>query len=263
MRSDQDLTSRMMTTDRFPIRYLFIPKNGCTYIKNLLWTLQHDSVHSNPKRIHEYDGKMPRASTFALTTEDLALEEHAFAVVRNPVDRFYSLYTDKVVGAGHKMYVPLRKILLDKYGLNASPVTVDDHTRNCEVLIDWLAQNLENEIDHPKEAHWTPQIYRQNVLKEMDLKLLLVEDLTNHLKCLLRDIVPNLEDILIQLEENASKKSYSRSEVITTPLRKKINRVFGKDRRLFQETRMAWSGKNYCENSDIPRSRNILAKVNG
>ena len=252
---DLNFTNRMFTTNTVPLRYLVIPKCGCTFIKNLLWRLEHGDNYANQLRVHDSDEDFLRAGQLGLTSDDIRREVHAFTVVRNPVDRFYSLYTDKVVGKGYLKYVPLRATLAEKYGLNTNAVTADEHSANCDILIDWLTRNLEDEVDLPKEAHWTPQTYRWNLMRRMDLKLLLLSDLNTQLTALAGDIIPILPNLLQELESNKSKKPVSKGDVITRELRKKINKAYGSDRKLFQKTRDAWSKLDVeaTKNAQVPR----------
>ncbi|WP_299751762.1 sulfotransferase family 2 domain-containing protein [uncultured Tateyamaria sp.] len=253
----EKFTQRLITIRSHPIRYLFIPKCGCTYVKNLIWKLHTGSQFQNPLRIHVVDKDLPRASDFGLTSAHIRNEDYAFTVLRNPVDRFYSLYTDKVVGPGHKMYVPLRSILADKYGLDVSASSLTAHTKNCSILIEWIAENLQSEKDIAKEAHWTPQAYRKNLMWQFDLKLLLVKDLERQLSILLEPIIPNIEDMLKNLERNQSSKDFRREEVVTPKLRKRINEVFSDDRKLFGQVRDQWKAKPHMSSREIPRYREI------
>lgn len=234
-------TNRLFTTRKVPLRYLVIPKCGCTFIKNLLWRLEHGADHAVPLRVHDDDGQFLRADALGLTAQDIRAEAHAFTVLRNPVDRFFSLYTDKVIGPGWQKYVPLRKVLTG-YGLDPDAADLAAHQSNCDIMIDWLARNLKDEVDLPKEAHWTPQAYRKGLMEAFDLKLLLLNDVAAQLTCLARDIVPDIGDTLKGLEANRSPKPVSKGDVLTPELRKKINAVYAADRRLFMAAKRAWDG---------------------
>ncbi|MEP3636152.1 MAG: sulfotransferase family 2 domain-containing protein [Paracoccaceae bacterium] len=256
---NENISQSLFAIRRFPVRYLVIPKCACTYIKNVLWRLEEGENYKNPIRIHSADSQMLRASDLGITVKDVLEEEFAFAVLRNPVDRFYSLYADKVVGQGHKLYVPLRTVLATKYGLDVTTDTAEGHTRNCEILLEWLASNLKSEIDLTKDAHWTPQVYRKNILKGMNLKVLLVNDLDRQLSVLLSPLVPGIDQILTNLERNTSKKQFSRREVIVPSLRKKINTVFAQDRELFQRSRDLWKQHDGNTHTSIPRALDVLS----
>ncbi|QEE37555.1 sulfotransferase family protein (plasmid) [Octadecabacter sp. SW4] len=254
------ISQRLFVVDGFPIRYLVIPKCGCTYVKNVLWRLQHGQSHDAPIRVHDDDERFARASDLNLTPVDIAHEEHAFTVVRKPIDRFLSLYFDKVVGPGRKNYVPLAATLEAKRGLIGTPQGAEEHRKNIAILIDWLGDNLSDEVDLPKEAHWTPQMYRKNILEKCDLKLLLVEDLTVHLRVLLSGIVPGIEDLLGTSERNESPKKAQKNSILTPKLRNRINEIYAGDKKLYQRTRNAWKAID-LDNADaasVPRYRSII-----
>lgn len=238
--NDDKILARLFTIERFPIRYLVIPKCGCTFTKNLLWKLQYGEYYGNALRIHDRDQDFKRASDLGLNLLAVSQEDYAFTIIRNPVDRFLSLYNDKVVGDGHKNYVPLRRTLISKYSLKASPVTISDHQYNCEVLIEWLNSNLSQKIDLEPEAHWTPQSYRKNIIKQADLRLVLMNELNQNLSKLLAPLIPKIDDIIKLAERNSSKKEFEKQEVLNKALRQRINNVYSQDRRIYQALK-AWS----------------------
>ena len=236
------LAHRLFTLRRYPIRYLVIPKCGCTFVKNLLWRLERGAAHPNPLRIHDADPDFLRASDLNLCERDIRAEEYAFTVLRNPVDRFFSLYADKVIGDGYKTFVPLRDVLL-KRGLKCDAVSAADHTRNSEIMADWLAENLSNGIDLEPEAHWTPQSYRLDVMRAFDLKLIIANQMNEQIEALLYDMVPDIRAVFSQIEMNRSRKPFEKGEILTKNLRKRINAIYVEDRELFQKARDVWNSR--------------------
>lgn len=256
---ERKISQRLFVIDPYPVRYLFIPKCGCTYVKNVLYTLQNGVGHAKPLRVHDDDDQFSRASDFDLAPTEIAAEDYAFTVVRKPLDRFLSLYFDKVVGKGRAQYVPLAATLAEKRGLIEAPVGIPEHQRNLMILIDWLGENLEHGTDLPKEAHWTPQMYRQNIMKTCNLKLLLIEELTPQLRVLLTDIVPDIDTILGSAERNKSAKGLNKSELLTDAIRNRVAEVYGRDRKLYQRTRRAWKALEHPTAADIPRFQVVMA----
>lgn len=246
-------TSRLFTSRRYPIHYLVIPKCGCTFVKNLLWQLENDTSHGNALRIHDDDSYFQRADALGLTADQIVQREHAFTIVRNPVDRFFSLYSDKVIGKGHARFVPLRKVLEQNHGLRTDVTSVDGHRANCEIMINWLARNLEEPQEIDNDAHWTPQSYRQNLMKMFRLKTLMLQKLDTQLPLLLRDIVPDIDGILKGLERNKTSAGVTRDDVLDKDLRSKINDVYSGDRKLFNQTRKLWAERDPQTGADIPR----------
>lgn len=248
---------RLLSCRKLPIRYLFIPKCGCTFVKNLIWRLDHGQAFHNPKRIHDVMEDFARASALGLTQEAIRAEEHAFTILRNPVDRFLSLYFDKVVGSGWTKYVPLRATL-QKYGLNVEARTAEEHRRNCQIMIEWLEVNLSGENDLPKEAHWTPQWYRTDIMKGFDLKLLTLTNLDARMELLLGDIVPDIGPILAEMERYATNSKDKKDAVLDQKVKNRINQVYKRDREIFERLKEIWRDRAPGRMEEIPRASAIF-----
>lgn len=246
-------TARLFTSRRYPIHYLVIPKCGCTFVKNLLWQLENNAAHGNGLRIHDDDSYFQKADALGLTADQIAAREHAFTIVRNPVDRFFSLYSDKVIGQGHMRFVPLRKVLKENHGLRPDVTSIDGHRANCEIMINWLTRNLEAPQEIENDAHWTPQSYRQNLMKMFRLKTLMLQRLDTQLPLLLEDLVPDIGSVMKGLERNKTSASVSRDDVLDKDLRTKINTLYSADRKLFNQTRKLWAERDPQTGTDIPR----------
>ncbi|MEP5761931.1 MAG: sulfotransferase family 2 domain-containing protein [Litoreibacter sp.] len=251
---------RQLFTSRVqPIHYLVIPKCGCTFVKNFLWTLESDRPHAKPIRIHDDDRDFLRADAAGLSVEDIVAREHAFTVLRNPIDRFFSLYSDKVVGDGWREYVPLREILAKNHGLDPEVQSIDGHRRNCEIMINWIGRNLNTPQEIENEAHWTPQSFRRELMDRFQLKLLLLNKLDQQLPVLLRDILPNVDQVMDNLERNKTTPQFARNEILDHGLRRKINKVYSSDLRLFNQTRKLWEERDPQAASDVPRFGDVVA----
>jgi hypothetical protein len=246
-------TSRLFTSRQYPIHYLVIPKCGCTFVKNLLWQLENDTSHGNALRIHDDDSYFQRASELGLTPAQIIQREHAFTIVRNPIDRFFSLYSDKVIGKGHTRFVPLRKVLEENHGLRVDVTSIDGHRANCEIMINWLARNLEEPQEIDNDAHWTPQSYRQNLMKMFQLKTLMLQKLDTQLPLLLGDVVPDIGAVMKGLERNKTSAGVTRDDVLDKELRTRINDVYSADRKLFNQTRKLWAERDPQNAAEIPR----------
>lgn len=234
------ITSRLFVVEGLPIRYLVIPKCGCTYVKNVLWRLKTGSAHACPLRVHDDDDAFKRASDLGLSASQIATEAHAFTVIRKPVDRFLSLYFDKIVGPGRRKFVPLAQALIDDHGLIEQPQTVAEHQQNLLITISWLQENLRRPGPLQNDAHWTPQVYRKNIMKACDLKLLMVDQLTEQLRFLLSDAVPGIKASL-NVEQNRSARQLPKSKVLTDEIRAGVSAVYGADKTLYQRVKSAWA----------------------
>ncbi|HIP21979.1 MAG TPA: hypothetical protein EYG79_00040, partial [Rhodobacteraceae bacterium] len=72
--------------DSQPLNYLVTLKVGSTYLRNLIYVLDHGEMFSDIER--DFPRDLPSRD---LTKAELA-QETSFFVVRDPVARFFSLY---------------------------------------------------------------------------------------------------------------------------------------------------------------------------
>lgn len=253
------LSRRLFALKEPRVFYLFIPKCGCTFVKNVLWAIQNGRYHPNPVRVHDDDKDFLRASDLGIDAHRISSEPMAFTVIRNPIDRLLSLYFDKVVGIGKESYVPLADVLTEKRGLDQSPTTLSDHQRNIETLIDWLEENLSDEIDLPRDAHWTPQVYRSDVMQTFNLKMLTVDRLSYGLDALIGEKVHNARSIINGAEKNSSNKKIDKRLLLTNNIRRKINNLYPGDRKLYQLVNGRWKANMQRETiaAEIPRYREL------
>jgi hypothetical protein len=150
----------------------------------------------------------------------------------------------------------LRQVLIDKYNLNDNPQTIEDHKRNCHILIEWLSQNLKTEVDLKRDAHWTPQFYRRTIIRDLRLKVLLLENLQPQLGLLLKDVVPNIDAAFEkEFERNKSDYKVSKQKILDKNLTLKIDEVYADDRRIYNKARRRWKLVDFetATNKDVPR----------
>lgn len=256
-----ELEDRLFSTRACPeVQYLVIPKCGCTYVKNLLWRIDHDGYFPNPSRVHDADSEFPRAGAQGYSAEKIRENPYAFTVLRNPVDRFLSLYFDKVIGDGYKRFVPLRDVLTKSHGVDVNADSVEGHRRNCMILLDWIEANLRGDSELPHDPHWTPQGWRMDIIKAFDLKILMLANIETRLKLLLHPLLTDIGRLVDGIERNRSQKPVSRADLVHKELHDRIAAVYDHDMWL---THMAWKywEEHKPQNSEsIPRMSQIVSQ---
>jgi hypothetical protein len=234
-------TRVLFTTHRYPVYYLAITKCGCTFLKNLFWQLDHGEPHPDADNIHRYEDGIPRATDRSV--EDIHASAHAFVVIRDPVDRFLSLYFDKIWGDGPQAFDALRLdlarsegIALDR-GLDAA-----GHRRNAKLLIDWLERNLRGETARPPNPHWRPQSQRLWHARRLKLRQLTLDGLDWQLPRLLGDIIPDIQARMDAVKaRNRTPRPVGRDDLADPALVEAVNRVYAADRRAYDRQSAIWA----------------------
>jgi len=231
---------RMLTLRSAPVYYLPITKCGSTYLKNLFYYLDHADEHAAGIDIHSNSHDLVRAKT----REEEAIQQspHAFTVLRDPDDRFLSLYFDKIYGDGPNNFAEIRAYLAEEIGIDLTrDLDVVGHRENCNRFIDWLALNLSFKTDVPVNHHWRRQSNRLQRVDTLDLKHLTLDGLDWQLPSLLGAIVPNVKQAMEAVKsDNRTDKPFTRAELLDETLSAKIEAVYSKDKELYQQASIDW-----------------------
>ena len=258
MAREQSRMKNVLSCRDLPIRYLDIPKCGCTFIKNLFWRLDHGESYANPPRIHERTRDFARLDQFGLTVDEVCTEPYCFVVLRNPLDRFLSLYFDKVIGDGYRKFVPLRSTLRDNHSLNVDAKTPQDHTRNCHILIDWIEANLSTGNEMGRDVHWTSQYARIRTIRSFDMKVLSLNGLDDSLTMLLSPILPDIKNTLGNLERYTTNSKEMKSQILNAALKDRIHQIYRRDRENFDKLHDVWQTLMPKTCAEIPRASQIF-----
>lgn len=206
---------------RYGFLYYQITKCGCTYTKALINRLDGRSDTAEPIKAVWSNGS-----------------KTAFVIVRNPVDRFLSLYFDKVLdNACHisKKFTRLRLI-------DPNPVTITDHQRNCAQVLGWINSTLNGGALDKPNFHWRPQIFRLHKIARLDVHMLTLDGLDWQLPRLLSDCCPKIEKYMAKVgHRNVSYKPLSPTQILDQKLRRQISRIYAADERVYSEVNRHWA----------------------
>ncbi len=230
---------RMITLKRAEVYYLPIAKSGSTYVKNLFYYLDMGQQHLSGNEIHGAD-VLRRAHT--KDTDKIRKSGYAFAVIRDPVDRFLSLYFDKIYGDGPRNFPHYRDMFATEIGLDLTRgLDTDAHRKNCHRLIDWIKSNLSFKTDEPVNPHWRPQANRLKRVASLDLTYLTLDGLDWQLPLFLGDVLPEIRTAMGAVTfRNEAAWPVTRDQVLSTALRDKIETLYAADKRIHQETTQKW-----------------------
>lgn len=237
-----------LTTDRFPIFYLQITKCGCTFLRNLLYFLDHDVQHPDAARIHSHDDEFVKAALVPLWI--MRKSPYVFTVIRNPVDRFLSLYFDKIANLSNPFDRGLRERVIENAGLVISEDTdLAGHQDNCLRTLHWLERNLSGETSGKANAHWRRQSARIKRAAGIDLRYLTLDGLSWQLPIILSPIIRDIADRMAAISSrNQSPKPYSRVEILTPEIEQSVQHIYRQDAELFERVSAEWGAAPMAAN---------------
>ncbi len=243
VRSAQNIGSHLMTTSHYPLLYQQITKCGCTYLRNLIWYLEHGELHPAGDKISTDDLAGLRA--FELSDADVRANRHKFVVIRHPAQRFLSLYFDKIIGRRGGRYQKIAQTFIHSAGVN--PDAGQDlavHRNNCHNALDFIGNQLESKSYRDINWHWKPQKVRMSQVRDYDFNTLHLEGLDWQLPQVLGDIVPNIDRAMQTVtSRNASSKPVANDDILDQELRLKINGIYRTDYLMWKEVRNFWAKK--------------------
>lgn len=233
-------TSLFYKTRRYPIYYCGVTKCGSTFLKNLIYALDFDVEHPDGEDLHGSETGLLRAQPDDI--DAMLASPYMFAVVRDPVGRFLSVYFDKIYGTGPRSFPKLRTYLSQKIGLNLSPdLDVEGHQENCRRFADWIELNLQKETDEPVNYHWKLQTSRLRRLRGFPVRYLTLDGLDWQLPQLMQVAIPDLSERMMAISaRNTSRKPKSLDAVVTPELRAQLEHIYAPDLRLYQRTQARW-----------------------
>ncbi|MGK7920777.1 MAG: tetratricopeptide repeat protein [Trichodesmium sp.] len=135
---------KVILCDRFKIAYVLIPKCACSTVQTVMRYLEN-AQEDKSKRISL--PKNQSHKTYRLKIEDLAANYFNFVVVREPIKRFLSAFSNKI----------LYSRILEKTELTSQYLSIARLGVNPE--INWMVENLElySEMSGDWEYHIKPQ----------------------------------------------------------------------------------------------------------
>jgi hypothetical protein len=215
-----------------------ILKCGCTFLKNLLWHLDHDAPHPRGNWVHR-DDDLPR--TTGASAQQIRDNPLAFIVLRDPVERFLSLYFDKVMRPRAVGYKSLREELLAEGLIDPEAQDIDTHRRNAMATIGWIGDNLAHKTGRDANRHWTRQSGIVRQVAPLQLRVLTLNGLNDQLRVLLSPAIPDIDRHLAGAKwRNRTPRDVPRNVLADDALRKAILRVYRNDALLWSAADALW-----------------------
>ncbi|MEO0387752.1 MAG: sulfotransferase family 2 domain-containing protein [Pseudomonadota bacterium] len=241
----RDVADQLFLCRSYPTAFLSTPKCGSTFVKHLFWQIDTGAPHQTADgigtEIHRFDSQLPRGDR--VTLDWVTASEHAFCIIREPIDRILSLYWDKMHSNRDPAWRWFRERLSRVEGFVEVPESAADHAGNCLIMVDFIRANLRGETDVRLNNHWRPQQMRINMARTIRLKALTLDGLEDQLFVLLGDLIPDLRVHMARVaSRNVVPRPIPRAALMTEPLTKSINKLYWPDAAAWRAAKAAWDG---------------------
>ncbi len=219
-----------------PFNCVIALKAGSTFLRNLVWVLDHGQPFSADNR--SFPAQLPSRE---LTREELAAEV-SFFVLRDPVERFFSLYFDKAIGDETTRFGWIAETLKANRTFHDGPdLTLDQHRENCHALTLYIKARLRGHADGPINPHWSRQITRMQGALRFGLQPLLLERLEPQLLQIAGGRIPALEAALDMVKSrNRTPRAVSAGDILTPALYADIVALYPEDIELYDLVKTGW-----------------------
>ncbi len=228
------------TTDRYPLFYLQITKCGCTFLRNLIYYLDHDQEHPHGGRIHTFEDDFIKAAL--VPRSQLQQSPYMFTVVRDPMDRFLSLYFDKIANPHNTTDVKIKKNMFKNARLKRNPRNkLGIHQHNCVQMLRWLDSNMAGETRLKINPHWQRQSARIARAGDMGLRFVTLDGLNWQLPALLSPLIPDIATKMnVVKTRNTSPKPIAKSDVVTPEIEALVSEIYAEDAAHYTQVNSEW-----------------------
>lgn len=230
------------TLQDHPVFMATLAKSGCTFLKNLFYYLDKHEFHPLGDFIHQDESQLLRAEAIDLPV--IKQSPYVFMVIREPIDRFLSLYYEKIYGKEIGSMDWFRKSVGKEIEINFDPdLTLLQHQENTLKLIKWIGKNLRGETNVFKDFHWRKQSMKYDWISDFEPKLLVLDDLNRQLAHLLKPIIPDIEAKMQAVKSrNHSHRPFTYAQTRTEELDALVAKTYKGDVGLVQAARAYWQG---------------------
>ena len=212
---DAPTANNLQKCDRSGFYYYQITKCGCTFVRALINQIDGRPHDAEPQKV--------------MWDNDAAL---AFVVVRHPIDRFLSLYFDKMYGGSSQM----AKSFIQRGIITPDAHTVAEHEENCLRALAWIKQTVDSGKIGQMNVHWRPQKYRLHKISKLNVHMLTLDGLSWQMTHLLHDYCP---DIATQIQrcghKNVSLKPIDPDLLKTERIQENISGIYPDDERIYAD----------------------------
>jgi hypothetical protein len=215
------------------LSYVLNPKAACTLALHFLFFANHnyrffDVPHIHFSRIALQKLMPPEIDPRVLRTF-LQTSPVSFSFVRDPLRRFISGFSEKLLEGGDPGFVAFRDVLTSIHGIDLSPEA--NPAASCLAFAKWMASRSDqNSID----PHFRPQHINLAAGGGFNVDLLIrLEDRDAVLAFFSKWIGPEKAEWFLTLQFNVRK--YNSEEFITDELKDLVRKIYAQDYKLYYE----------------------------
>ncbi len=219
-----------------PFNCVISLKAGSTFLRNLVWVLDHGQPYSADNR--SFPEQLPSRD---MTREALAAEV-SFFVLRDPIERFFSLYFDKAIGPEATRFGWIAETLKANRTFHDGPsLTIEQHRKNCDSLVLFIKARLSRHTEGAINPHWSRQITRMQGALRFGLKPVLLERLAPQLLQVAGGRIPPLEAALDMVKSrNRTPRIVAAADILTPALYADIAALYPEDIELYDLVKTGW-----------------------
>jgi len=220
-----------------PFNCVLSLKAGSTFLRNLIYILDQGAPFEGNEKAFPTS-----LLNRELTREELA-GEVSFYIVRDPVERFFSLYFDKVIGKPENRFVWITDKLKTHRVFHDGPeLTLAQHRENAMSLLGFLGVRLRGQIKGPINPHWNKQITRLQPAIMFQLQPLMLEQLEPQLLTIAKGRIDGLEAAIDMVQSrNRSPRPVAVADILTPEIYHKIASLYPEDLQLYDLVKTGWS----------------------
>lgn len=185
-------------------------------------------IHSSQIALHRLKG--PEIDPGTLKTF-LRLSPESFSIVRDPLKRFVSGFSNKILIGDDPVFVPYRDMITSIHGIDLSPEA--NPAESCLAFAKLIASHDDQSLI---EAHFRPQHLNLAVGSRFTVDTILrLEDREALLAFFSKWIGAEKAKWFLTLQFNVQKYKYAPHEMITDELKELVRKIYAQDYALFYQ----------------------------
>jgi Sulfotransferase family len=215
------------------LSYVLNPKAACTLALHFLFYANNNYRYFDVSHIHFSTVALQRLAAPELDPRALRnffhISPESFSIVRDPLRRFVSSFSEKILVGGDPGFLAFRDVLTSVHGVDLSPEA--DPAKSCLAFAKWVASRADQESMDP---HFRPQHLNLAIGGGFAIGTILrLEDRDSLLAFFSKWIGPEKAQWFLTLRFNVQK--YSIDDFVSDELKDVLRGIYAQDYKLFYQ----------------------------